>query len=75
MLLQTLRNAHNEALRQLQIIDICTEEISAIRKGMAVSPESFDKLSIEFYEEKKRDAIRAYTEQMQSIIEPVMLRS
>ena len=73
MLIQTLRRAHQEALNQLNKIEICTEELSEAKKQHAVNPTTVTMWAMDWYTSKKQDAIDAYTAQMEGIIEPVMM--
>ena len=66
MLTQTLRKAHNEALKQLTIIEVMI-------KMIADAKAEHNKEAVECYTEMKLNAIAKYTEQMRDIIEPVML--
>ena len=66
MLTQTLRKAHNEALKQLTIIEVMI-------KMIADAKSEHNQDAVECYTEMKLKAIATYTEQMRDIIEPIMM--
>ena len=75
MLTEILRRAHHDALTELNRIEIYCEELIRVKEEHRSNPTARTLWAIEWYKSKKAGAIDNYSEIMQSIVEPILLRN